>query len=54
MAIELRGFDDLITDLTAMAMSLENGSGVDLMMGSPSIVDEDQLADAHIAVVEDD
>jgi len=32
----------------------KNGSGIDLMMGSPSIVDEDQLKDAHIAVVEDD
>ena len=32
----------------------KNGSGVDLMMGSPSVVDEDQLTDAHIAVVEDD
>ncbi|MBQ6355019.1 aspartate--tRNA ligase [Candidatus Saccharibacteria bacterium] len=32
----------------------KNGSGVDLMMGSPSVVDDDQLADAHIAVVEED
>ena len=32
----------------------KNGSGIDLMMGSPSVVDEDQLKDAHIAVVEDD
>lgn len=32
----------------------KNGSGIDLMMGSPSAVDEDQLTDAHIAVIEDD
>ena len=32
----------------------KNGSGIDLMMGSPSVVDEDQLTDAHIAVIEDD
>lgn len=32
----------------------KNGSGIDLMMGSPSVVDEDQLKDAHITVVEDD
>lgn len=31
----------------------KNGSGIDLMMGSPSVVDEDQLTDAHIAIVED-
>ena len=32
----------------------KNGSGLDLMMGSPSVVDEDQLTDAHIAIIEDD
>lgn len=32
----------------------KNGSGIDLMMGSPSAVDEDQLKDAHIATIEDD
>ena len=32
----------------------KNGSGIDLMMNSPSDVDEDQLTDAHIAVVEDE
>ncbi|MBQ3352608.1 aspartate--tRNA ligase [Candidatus Saccharibacteria bacterium] len=32
----------------------KNGSGIDLMMGSPSVVDEDQLKDAHVAVIEDD
>ncbi|MBQ9020307.1 aspartate--tRNA ligase [Candidatus Saccharibacteria bacterium] len=29
----------------------KNGSGVDLMMGSPSVVDKDQLTDAHIAIL---
>lgn len=29
----------------------KNGSGIDLMMGSPSVVDTDQLTDAHIAVL---
>ena len=30
----------------------KNGSGVDLMMGSPSVVDEDQLEDTFIKVIE--
>lgn len=32
----------------------KNGSGVDLMMESPSQVDDQQLSDAHIAVVSED
>ena len=32
----------------------KNGSGIDLMMGSPSLVDEDQLRDAHIAIIDDE
>ena len=32
----------------------KNGSGVDLMMDSPSTVDSDQLSDAHITVIEDE
>ena len=32
----------------------KNGSGVDLMMNSPSFVDEDQLRDAHIAIIDED
>ena len=32
----------------------KNGSGIDLMMNSPSSVDDDQLEDAHIAIVEED
>ena len=30
----------------------KNGSGVDLMMGSPSVVDEYQISDCHLAIVE--
>lgn len=30
----------------------KNGSGVDLMMSSPSFVDESQLTDCHLAIVE--
>ena len=32
----------------------KNGSGIDLMMGSPSPVDLDQLRDAHVSVLEDE
>ena len=32
----------------------KNGSGIDLMMSSPSFVDEYQLKDAHIQVIEDE
>ena len=32
----------------------KNGSGIDLMMSSPSFVDEYQLKDAHIQIIEDD
>ena len=32
----------------------KNGSGIDLMMGSPTPVDEYQLEDTHIAVIEDE
>ena len=42
---------DNIRDIIAFP---KNGSGVDLMMNSPSEVDEDQLEDAHIAIIEDD
>ena len=31
----------------------KNGSGIDLMMSSPSFVDEYQLKDAHIQIIED-
>ena len=32
----------------------KNGNGVDLMMSSPSVVDEYQLDDLHIKVVEEE
>ena len=32
----------------------KNGSGIDLMMSSPSFVDEYQLKDAHIKIIEDE
>lgn len=32
----------------------KNGSGIDLMMNSPSFVDEDQLQDTHIAIIDED
>ncbi len=32
----------------------KNGSGIDLMMNSPSVVDEDQLEDLHLEIVEED
>ena len=32
----------------------KNGSGIDLMMGSPTPVDDYQLEDTHIAVIKDD
>ena len=32
----------------------KNGNGVDLMMNSPSVVDKEQLDEAHLAIIEDD
>lgn len=32
----------------------KNGSGVDLMMNSPSVVDQSQLDESHLAIIEDD
>lgn len=32
----------------------KNGSGVDLMMGSPSVVDAEQLEESHLAIIEDE
>lgn len=32
----------------------KNGSGIDLMMNSPSIVDDSQLEEAHLAIVEEE
>lgn len=42
---------DSIRDIVAFP---KNGSGVDLMMDSPSVVDENQLEELHIQVVEED
>ena len=32
----------------------KNGSGIDLMMNSPSVVDDSQLEEAHLAIVEEE
>ena len=32
----------------------KNGSGVDLMMDSPSRVDDAQIEEAHLSIVEDE
>ena len=42
---------DNIRDIVAFP---KNGSGVDLMMGSPSPVDDIQLEESHLAIIEDD
>ncbi|MBQ2638015.1 aspartate--tRNA ligase, partial [Candidatus Saccharibacteria bacterium] len=42
---------DNIRDIVAFP---KNGSGVDLMMDSPSSVDELQLEEAHLEIVEDE
>ena len=42
---------DNIRDIVAFP---KNGSGVDLMMNSPSSVDPSQLTESHLAIIEDD
>lgn len=42
---------DNIRDIVAFP---KNGSGVDLMMNSPSVVDDTQLEESHLAIVLDD
>ena len=42
---------DNIRDIVAFP---KNGSGVDLMMNSPSVVDQQQLEESHLAVIEED
>ena len=32
----------------------KNGSGIDLMMNSPSVVDQSQLDESHLAIIEDE
>ena len=47
MAVELTGFSELITDLAAMAMSLENGSGVDrALQAGAEPIEQQMLANA--------
>lgn len=54
------GVDRMLMELTGEANVREvvafpkNGSGVDVMTGSPSAVDDNQLPDLHIAVVEEE
>lgn len=50
MLMELEGVES-IRDIVAFP---KNGSGIDLMMSSPSPVDEKQLEETHIAIVEDE
>jgi aspartyl-tRNA synthetase len=42
---------DNIRDIVAFP---KNGSGVDLMMNSPSTVDQSQLDESHLAIIEDE
>jgi HK97 gp10 family phage protein len=47
MALDLQGFADLQNDLTAMAMSLENGSGVDrALQAGAEPIEQQMLANA--------
>lgn len=43
-----------ITNIRDIVAFPKNGSGVDLMMSSPSTVDEKQLEEAHLALIEDE
>ena len=43
MAVDLQGFAELQNDLTAMAMSLENGSGVDRALQAGAVPIEQQM-----------
>ena len=47
MALDLQGFAELQNDLTAMAMSLENGSGVDrALQAGAAPIEQQMLANA--------
>ena len=47
MAVDLQGFAELQNDLTAMAMSLENGSGVDRALQAGAVhIEQQMLANA--------
>lgn len=50
MFMELMNFDN-IREIVAFP---KNGSGIDLMMSSPSVVDDYQLEDLHVKVVEEE
>lgn len=43
-----------ITNIRDIVAFPKNGSGVDLMMNSPSVIDDKQLDEAHLAVLSDD
>ena len=43
MALDLQGFSDLQSDLVAMALSLENGSGVDRALQAGAVPIEQQM-----------
>ncbi len=43
-----------ITNIRDIVAFPKNGSGVDLMMNSPSAVDEKQLEEAHLTIIRDD
>ena len=43
-----------ITNIRDIVAFPKNGSGVDLMMNSPSTVDEKQLEEAHLELIKDD
>jgi len=43
-----------LTNIRDIVAFPKNGSGVDLMMNSPSPVDDKQLEEAHLAIVEDE
>lgn len=43
-----------ITNIRDIVAFPKNGSGIDLMMSSPSVVDEKQLEEAHLSLLEDD
>lgn len=43
-----------ITNIRDIVAFPKNGSGVDLMMNSPSVVDEKQLEEAHLEIIDDE
>ena len=43
-----------ITNIRDIVAFPKNGSGIDLMMSSPSVVDEKQLEEAHLGLLDDE